>query len=589
MMKANPRAALVLVLLSTAALLIGQTASHGKPGPAADRLLFRAFDVDRASRDLQAGNMDLYMFGLKVDAAERLARDDEFSLYQAPASTVSILLNPAPAPRGELNPFSLQEVRRAVHYLVDREFIAEDIYRGTASPMLSHVSPQDHDYLTIYDIEAASGISFDPDYARLLIDEAMLDAGAKKEGGKWSFGGQPIRIKLIGRVEDERRNIADLLRAELDRAGFLVAVNYMPFAAAINSVYSTDPASFQWHIYTEGWGRSSLSRYDFATANSMTAPWLGNMPGWQEIGFWQYKQEELDDLGKKLFRGEFKSESERDEIYRRITELGLEESVRIWLVTAVNSFPARADVRGISRDPVAGLRSTRTLREAYIPGSNELKVGHLWVWTERTTWNPIGGISDVYSADIWKYMHDSPLANHPFTGVPEPERATYTVETAGPTGSFGVPADAVSWDANRNEWRSAGGGTATSKVTFDYSSYFQSNWHHGRPIAMADVLYSIAQGYELAYDKDKSRIEVAIGITSRPFLETFRGFRILDENRLEVYVDYWHFEEKLIAGYASPASLSMPWEVLAAMDNLVFVQRRGAYSGPAAARFTEGR
>ncbi len=102
---------------------------------------------------------------------------------------------------------------------------------------------------------------------------------------------------------------------------------------------------------------------------------------------------------------------------------------------------------------------------------------------------------------------------------------------------------------------------------------------------MADVVYSIVQRYELAYDKNKSRIEVAIGITSRPFLETFKGYRVLDENRLEVYVDYWHFEENLIAGYASPASLSMPWEILAAMDDLVFTQRRGAYSGTAASRF----
>jgi peptide/nickel transport system substrate-binding protein len=50
-------------------------------------------------------------------------------------------------------------------------------------------------------------------------------------------------------------------------------------------------------------------------------------------------------------------------------------------------------------------------------------------------------------------------------------------------------------------------------------------------------------------------------------------------------VDYWHFEENLIAGYASPTSLSTPWEMLAAMDDLVFEQRRAAYSDTAASRF----
>ena len=576
----------VMILFLAGVALWAQSPPHDKPGPAVDRLLFRAFDVDRASRDLEAGNMDLYMFGLKIDAAERLAEDDRFKLYQAPASTVSLLLNPAPAGRGELNPFSIPEVRQGVQYLIDRDFIAQDIYRGTAVPMISHVSPQDHDFLTVYEVEVASGITYDTDYGRSLIEEGMTKAGASMDDGVWSFDGRPIRIKLIGRVEDERRNIADLIRRELERAGFRVAVSYLPFAAAINSVYSTDPRTFQWHLYTEGWGRSSLSRYDFATANSMNAGWLGNMPGWQEVGYWQYEQEELDILGKQLFRGEFESKDERDSIYRRITELSLEESVRIWLVTAVNSFPARADVRGISRDPVAGLRSMRTLREAYIPGKNELKVGHLWVWTERTTWNPIGGIGDVYSADIWQYLHDSPLANHPFTGIPEPVRADYQVTTAGAGKTLSVPADAVLWNAEEDSWQSVGAGVkAKSKVVFDYGGYFGSNWHHGEGINMADVIYSIAQGYELAYDKDKSRIEVAIGITSRPFLETFKGYRILDDDHLEVFVDYWHFEENLIAGYASPASLSMPWEIYAAMDDLVFSQRRAAYSATAASRY----
>ena len=575
----------IALLLNTGNTLFAQV-PHDKPGPAVDTIYFRAFDVDRASRDLEAGNMDLYMFGLKIDAAQRLENDSRFSLFQAPASTVSLLLNPAPSRRGELNPFSITEVRQAVQYLLDREFIARDIYRGMAVPMLTHVSPQDHDFLTVYDIERESGYLYDPEYGRELIGAAMREAGAVLDDGVWAFEGRPIRIRLIGRVEDERRNIADLVRTELERAGFLVSVSYLPFAAAVFTVYSSDPASFEWHIYTEGWGRSSPQRYDYATANQMNAPWLGNMPGWQEIGFWQYKNEVLDSLGKRLFRGEFTSEEERQELYRNIAQAGLDESVRLWLVTATNTFPARAEVRGISRDLVAGLRAPWTLREAYVPGQDTLTVGHLWVWTERTTWNPVGGLGDVYSSDIWRYLHDSPIWNHPFTGIPESYRADYTVESAGPNGSLAVPAEALTWNASSDRWVPVGGGKrATSLVVFDYSAYFQSTWHHGEPITMADVVYSIAQGFELAYDANKARIETAIGVTSRPFLETFLGFRALDENRLAVYVDYWHFEDNLIASYASPAGLTMPWEILASLDDLVFEQRRAAYSDTAASRY----
>jgi peptide/nickel transport system substrate-binding protein len=473
-----------------------------------------------------------------------------------------------------------------MQYLVDREFIASDIYRGMAVPMLTHVSPQDFDYLNIHDIVHGSGIAYDPEYGRELIREAMGKAGAALEDGIWHYRGRPIQIRMIGRVEDERRNIADLVRKELERAGFQVSISYRPFAAAVISVYSTDPQSFEWHIYTEGWGRSAPQRYDFGTVNSMNAPWLGNLPGWQEIGYWQYSQPALDEIGKRLFRGEFKSLVERNEMYRRMTQIGLDESVRVWLVTVVNSFPSSGNLKGVTRDLVAGLRSPWTLREAYIPGQSELTVGHLWVWTERTTWNPVGGLGDVYSVDIWRYLHDPPMWNHPFTGIPQPMRMNYLVNTAGPSSKLNVPSDAVLWNSDKDRWDKVGSGVqATSKIVYDYSRYFESKWHHGRSMSMADVFYSIAQGYELAYDRDKTRIEVALGVTSRPYLETFRGFRMLDDNRIEVYVDFWHFEENHIASYATPSGLSMPWEILAAMDDLVFSQRRGAYSDTAASRF----
>src|SRR5690606_7702842 len=122
-----------------------------------------------------------------------------------PATTLSLVLNPAPAPPGQLNPFSIREVRQAVQFLIDREFIARDIYRGMAVPMISHVSPQDFDYLTIYDLDRGSGIVYDRDYGRQRIAAAMEAAGAVLHDGVWRYEGRPVRITLIARVEDERR------------------------------------------------------------------------------------------------------------------------------------------------------------------------------------------------------------------------------------------------------------------------------------------------------------------------------------------------------------------------------------------------
>ena len=70
---------------------------HDKPGPATDIINFSAYDVGIASKELEAGAMDMYMFSLKTNAAEALEANHDIKVYQAPASTISIILNPAPA------------------------------------------------------------------------------------------------------------------------------------------------------------------------------------------------------------------------------------------------------------------------------------------------------------------------------------------------------------------------------------------------------------------------------------------------------------------------------------------------------------
>jgi len=578
---------LLLAMVGAATAQADYEAPTDEPGPAVEKLFFRAFNVDRAPLDLEAGEMDMYYYNLKIAAARELRDNQNLQLFEAPATTLSLILNPAPAPEGQLNPFSLPRVRRAMQYLVDREYVAGEIYQGQAQPMYTQNSPTDFDYLTVYDIVQAMDLRHDADYANAEIAAAMEEAGAELVDDVWQFEGKPVRLKFIIRVEDERRDLGDLVREALQGAGFAVESNYQPFAPAIQTVYSTDPAQFGWHLYTEGYGRGASQRYDSGGINAYYAPWLGNMPGWQEVGFWQYENDKLDELGKKIFRGEFEDKAERDQLYREMTELGLDESVRVWVATVNSIYAVQADVQGITQDLAAGPRGLWTLRTAYKPDSDELTIGHLWVWTERSTWNPVGGIGDVYSSDIYRQLSDPPLANHPFTGIPEAFRASYTVETAGPGKKLDVPKDAFLWDAKKNGWQTvAANSQATSKVVFDYSKYFQAPWHHGQPITMADLIYSIYQGFDMAYNPDKAKIETAMAVTARPTLETFRGFRVLDENQIEVYVDFWHFDTNYIAAYATPSGVGTPWEILYALDNLVFKQRRAAYSDTAAARFS---
>ncbi|MEN8613682.1 ABC transporter substrate-binding protein [Dehalogenimonas sp. THU2] len=566
--------------------VVAYTPPHSKPGPAADKLIFKAFNVDIAAAALAKGEMDMYIYSLKTLAAQDLATNQNIAMYQAPATSIGLVLNPAPAPDGQFNPFSIKTIRFALNQIIDRNYIAQQIYHGSALPMVSHLSSGDYDYRAINSMIYEMNLGYQPEQAKATIAAEMQKAGCTLVNNLWNYQGKPIELKFIVRTEDERRVVGDTIAAELTKLGFTARVVYQQFAQAINIVYSQDPGLLQWHLYTEGWSKGSADKYDAGLINQMYAPWLGNMPGWQEQGFWQYQNSQLDELGKKIYMGTFTSVSQRDDLYKQMTKLAMEDAVRLWVVTGINNFAAKSVMDGVTQDIAAGPRSIFTLREAYVPGQSTLTIGNQWVWTERSTWNPVGGFGDAYSSDIWRNMVDPPLINHPFTGLPVSYRASYSVETSGPAGTLSIPADAFRWDADKGRFASVGASAkATSKVVFDYSKYFQSKWHNGQQIEMADLVYAIYQSFDMVYNKNKSAIEFAAATTSKPVLDTFKGFRIIDANKIEVYVDYWHFVPDYIASYAVPASLSMPWEMLAAMDNLVFEKRQGAYSDTAAARF----
>ena len=171
----------IVPLLIMSMLLMGATKEsqlnysrpHDNPGPATDIINFSAYDVGIASKELESGKMDMYIYSLKTPAAQSLKNRTDIDVYKAPASTVSIVLNPAPSPDGSLNPLSIKEVRHAMQYIVNRNYISREIYKGFASPMISHVSTSDFDYLTVFELLKESQIEYDPDFAMETISKAI--------------------------------------------------------------------------------------------------------------------------------------------------------------------------------------------------------------------------------------------------------------------------------------------------------------------------------------------------------------------------------------------------------------------------------
>ncbi len=621
---------IILVATLSTALLPLQVNSQVIKGPATDTIIVRSVPLDQVAQAFQAGSIDVHLFGLRPAIAEVLKRDPNLRILSAPSALISFIFNPAPVyianlsgdqtkrslsdlaaltggsanaivnvyydpdrdltfieygayPGKGANPFAFKDVRVAMNYLIDRDNIVSTIYRGFASAMYTFLSSYDPDFPLISDIVLRYKFAYNPQLAEQIAASALTNAGLQKVGGVWSYEETPVQINFIIRTEDERRDIGDQLATALEGLGFRVNRLYMTFGPAIDTVYGTDPADFRWHIYTEGWGKTGISKFDTTSIAQFCAPWYGYMPGWSEPAFWNYRNDILNDITQRIFSGNFTSKDERDSLYREGVEMCIQEGIRAWVATVLSSYALRADIRGYTNDVGAGIRGIWNLRELYIPGITTLNVGHLWVYTARTVWNQVGGFTDVYSVDIMYSTWDPMTWFNPFNGEPIPFRAPFEVQTAGPTGKLSVPPDAFIWDASKGQWKLVGQGvSATSKVVFDMSNYIGARWHHNITITWADILAQLYQSFDITYNSTKAVAESAVASLLRPTLDTIVGFRIDDANKkLEVYLNYWHFHPAYIASFAA-INIYVPLEIVLAEDYLVFTKGSYAYSAPAA-------
>jgi len=108
---------------------------------------------------------------------------------------------------------------------------------------------------------------------------------------------------------------------------------------------------------------------------------------------------------------------------------------------------------------------------------------------------------------------------------------------------------------------------ATSKVTYDL---ILGNWHHEQKMDMNDILYSLY--FLLEWGSEKHEGDITYDSVYSPQAaqnaKTLIGIKPIDDDTIEVYVDYWHFDEAEIASWAAPWS-SMPWEIVAASEEAV--------------------
>jgi peptide/nickel transport system substrate-binding protein len=541
-------------------------------GPYMDeaRFIHRA-NENLALEEVRSGALDMYFFGIPLEAADDARNDPRLKVYDKTAGSLGLLINPAPAAEPNIvNPFQFREVRYALNYLIDREFVINEILRGYGSPLIGPFGIYSPEYLNVIEVVESFGFRYNPSLAASMISEAMIAAGATNQNGKWIYNGNPVTIKVLIRQDDTaKQSMGELVAAELEKIGFTVQRDYGDLNKANVVVYGSDPKSLQWQIYTEEFGGAgAFVRYDPITPGQMYAPWFSRMPGSQNPAYWNYENATLDDITQKIAFFNFTSENERNQLVSDAVEMGIQESVRIFVAQKTDPYVASAKIDGLVNDFGAGITSKYSLLNARSPDGNvSLDIGVKQI--HQGSWNTIAGLQDIYGRSIYFMVADLGTFRNPYTGEVIPFRSEWTdISTVGPHGRVDVPADAIKWNQTLQQWVNVGeGANATSKVTF---KPLYSKWHHGIPMDVSDMMYADYFTYEWGTDlgPEDRTVDPEYTALASEALKLSKGARYVALDRIETYTDIWHYDEKEIAG-SGAFFTTEPWEIIAASERIV--------------------
>ena len=562
-------------ILLLPSLVLPAVAQAAPKGPYVDKIIYFGLPSDEeAIAKIQTGEAHMRWWGLRTLEAVKKAQEAGLSILEAPSGAYDILVNPVPFREG-FNPFTIPEIREALHYLIDRSFIANEILKGLAVPRWTLHRSFSPDYVRniVFMKNLETKYAYDFEKAKMMIFEAMGKAGATFEEGKWMYDGKPVVIKFSIRVEDLRKSIGDYISTQLEKVGFTVDRMYQRAAVAFRIVYSGDPAEGAWNLYTEGWAYTGISAYEDTDAYFFYVS-----PGTDAVHTVYKPSPLLVDVATRLNEGKYADLEERAALVRAANELALKDAVRIFLVDQLEPFPYSKSLQPGVSDLYAGpygMLFGRSMRFVDKVGG-EAKIGSRVMFVSAYLAMPgSGGGTDIgfnwlFDGLVFNNIFDPGVWVHPHTGRYMPVRTTFSVQTGG----VNVPDDALIWSWEQNKWIPVGKDvTAKSKVTFTATL---GKWHDGTPVGKEDIMMFIYEILGIATPESPIYDPAAIAPGVQTFTNTFKGIRWLSDNTYEIYLDYTHPDETFIAAQADVFPY-MPWQ-LYALVNALYEDKKAAFS-----------
>jgi len=564
----------------------GEVDLRERRGALVDQVVFsQEGDVGRITSLIEKGSHHVFTQGITTTTVFRRLRDSPQAAHDLSYGTSTELsINPA-GPRfenGLPNPFHAPPMREALNWLIDRRYIAEELYGGLAVPRVLPLNTAFPDYARLAEVARRLELRYehDPERAEAIIHRELERLGARLEEERWTHEGRVLRLTILIRTEDERRRVGDYVANLLEDVGFEVERLYRTAEEASRIWIAGDPKAGEWHLYTGGWVSPVINRDLAGNLNFYYTPrgrpealWQTYRPG-----------PELDTIAERLERRDYATWEERQALMARGLELAMRNSVRIWLVDQLNVWARASDVE-LAVDLAGGISGSAlwpfTVRFRDRVGG-EMVFATPSLLTEP--WNPVAGSNWIYDTMILRGVSDSALLPDPFTGLYWPQRiesATVTVEAQTPVirthewltvetaPEIRVPADAwIGWDARAGRLVSVGeahpdglGARTHTRVRYE-ADYLERRWHDGSRVSLADLLLPWILNFERA-DEASALHDPSHVPTFEVFRRHFRGLRIVA--RAPLTVDIWsdqiYPDAEWIVAARTPAPL--PWHMLA--------------------------
>jgi peptide/nickel transport system substrate-binding protein len=574
-------AALFVVLVATLAVGASRPTQALRSAPPApdpqrtgawvDTLQCSTFSTEEEALDqLEAGTLDMILYSDRAPARyQRVQASPDMVSFTATGNYNEIMFNvagPVFSGTGKLNPFAMPEVREAVNWLVDRGYIVRYILGGLGASKYTVAKPGLPDYARhqepIQTLEAT--YAYDYEQANAAISAEMAGLGATLVGGKWHYGGEPVTLIFLIRVEDERRQVGDYVADQLERLGFTVDRQYKTSAEASPLWLRGDPDDGLWHLYTGGWVSTAIDRDQGSDFQYFYTPKGLPFPSWQAYD----PSPEFQEAADRLAERDFATMEERAGLFADALEMSMPDSARIWLYHD-NGFIARRADTTAAYDLASGFSSDLWPYTVRFNGSEGgvMDVGAPSLLVEP--WNPLGGGSWLYDSVARRATQDHGVVHDPNNGLVWPQRIesaevyaeaglpisrTHDWVTLAFSPTIEVPGDAwANWDTTTETWITAGDEytetqTAKIKSVVHYPSDLFSTvtWHDGSALSVGDFVMAMIMPFDVADPAsliyDESRVE-----DHEAFLSSFKGYRITSTDPLviEYYTDAWVLDAEL--------------------------------------------